>query len=401
MASSADNSTALQVMVEANSDFLAFINNLREFLTGQNPVTFEIGTGITVNSMLKLIDDYRNGRFQEIYIGSPGSGTYIKMRVGNDGNLYISDANGNLAYVNCEKLSAAIVENCTAYNVTVENARITSANGKVSVSGGNVTLSSITVEKFKSNTFNSKNMYVQSMVVSSAFQCDGILSYGVRKFVPKATRRMFMRSGSSLNDAAGMLEFSTISGETWWDMSNPNKLQAEDLGFTEAANLPEIPDVVEVCGDNSYLDFMTGAVFRQPIECPYNIIALASRGGGDASFVTLHLSSDYEMAAMLAWASGKVMTIAGRKALCLTCFSVNVSGREIYYKTGSHYWKVYRFMRVTYAPTNSNLPLSVEFDGLIKIPAYSCIRFILGIHDSMSEYSGQSPRTITYSLEFA
>ena len=73
MASTADNSTALQVMKDANADFLAFINNLRAFLTGQDPVTFDIGTGITVNSMLKLIDDYRNGKFNEIVLGTPES----------------------------------------------------------------------------------------------------------------------------------------------------------------------------------------------------------------------------------------------------------------------------------------------------------------------------------------
>lgn len=401
MASSADNSTALQVMKDANADFLAFITNLRAFLTGQDPVTFDIGTGITVNSMLKLIDDYRNGKFQEIYLGNPNSGIYVKLSVGTDGNLYISDANGNLAYVNCDKIYASLIENCTAYSVTAEEARITSVNGKVAVSGGNVNLSSLTLNRLKANTFNSNNMNVQSMVVGSAFQCDGILSYGTRKFTPKSTRKMFVRSGSPLNDAADLLAFTTVDEHKIWDMTDPSKLQAEDLGFTEAMLLPEIPDVIEICGENAYGDFKTGGFFRRPYGCPYNVYAMFSRDGSDSSFNGLHLSEDYELAALFAWASGKVSTMSDGKTLVLTSFSAKDSGREIYYKTGPHFWRIYRIMRVTYSATNSNNPVSVEFDGLTKIPAYSCIRFIIGRHDSKSELPNQSPRTITYSLEFA
>lgn len=403
MASTADNSTALQVMKDANADFLAFINNLRAFLTGQDPVTFDIGTGITVNSMLKLIDDYRNGKFNEIVLGTPSSGKYIKLSVSADGKLYISDANGNLAYVQCEKISSALIENSTAYNVTAENARIISVNGKVAVSGGNVKMSSLNIGTLKTSTLTAQNMNVNSMVVNSALQCDGILSYGTRKFAPKNVRKMFWRDNAPLNDAASYLVLENYNSEyKLWKMDEANNLKPEDLGFGTALFLPTTPDMVEICGENAYNDFHTGLLFtRAPTKRPYNVITMVPYGTSNNSLTTVYMKSpDYEFAALLAWATAKRDTMSSLGGvLFLTGFSMTDAGKEIYYKTGAHYWKVYRIMRITYSDTNPNQPVDVVFDGLTKIPAYSCIRFVLGVHDSRVETPTQTTRTLTFSLE--
>ena len=159
--------------------------------------------------------------------------------------------------------------------------------------------------------------------------------------------------------------------------------------------------MVEVCGKNAYSDFRTGGLFSTAYKCPYNVSALVSRGNNVSSFVSLHLSDTYELAALFAWPTGYYADGSDGRVLSLMSFDPAKSGKEIYYKTGPRYWKIYRIMRVTYSESNSNVPESVEFDMLTVIPAYSCTRFIVGVHDSLVEDRSQSPRTITYSLEFA
>jgi hypothetical protein len=96
MASVADNSTALQVMKDANNDFMAFLISLRDFLSSKGVVTFYIGDGVTVNSLLTLIDDYRNGRFTEIVLGGMDTNTQVKLSTDAEGNLVVTDSKGAL-----------------------------------------------------------------------------------------------------------------------------------------------------------------------------------------------------------------------------------------------------------------------------------------------------------------
>lgn len=409
MASSADNSTALALMSEANSDFLEFINNLRAFLQGTEPVTFNIAGGITVNSLLKLINDYRNGSFQEVILGGPSSGTQIKLSVDSDGKLVVTDIDGNMAYVECSSIKSSVLEDCLAKNVTAENVKVLSVIGSVSVSGGTVRLKLMELRSLRTDMLRASTANVSNLTVTNNVQCTGLLSYGTRQFRPSSVRRVFYRDDAVLDNASSMLHIS-VTNE--WQMGVPSYLNPGDLGFKDSymgiSPADSVPDLVSIMGDNAYRDFVgsiraVGIIGRRaPLTLTDNILVSISSSVQGLSYVTVGFDTKrYELAAAMMWPTGAWYMQGANGYLYLTSFSSSDNGKEIYYQVLSNPWKIYRIMRVTYKDTQPDTPDSVSFDGMVELPAYSCTRFIARIHDSRNEQPSVSPRTVIYSLEYA
>lgn len=408
MASSADNSTALKLMTEVNSDFLEFINNLRDFLTGKEPVTFNIGGGITVNSLLNLISDYRNGKFDTLVLGDQSTGTQVELSVvtkviGDKEVLCLSvrDANNptEQVYIECDRLTASKLDSCEAQTISVENARIGSITGSTSVRGGVVTLDALNVSVLGATVVNSSSMNVHNLFVDNYIQSNKMTLLGARQFVPKLVRNVFYRNDSPLDDASTYLHIS----DSVWNMEGEGYLTPYDLGFAEEPSRVSpiaVPDLVHIMGDNQYDDYKKTTLFvSTDLNIPSNIIALAETNHeGHWNQYPFEESVNYAFASAIMWPTGFMSTLADGTtgALYLTGFSSSDIGKEIYYRTGSTPWSIYRSLRVTHGASGS----TVYFGNPYEIPAYSCVRFIVGRHDSYP-WNTQDARTIDYTLELA
>lgn len=410
MASSADNSTALKVMSDANSDFLAFISNIQAFFRGDSPVTFNIAGGLTVSSLMMLINDYRNGVFDRLTIGSPSGDNGIVLSF-SDGKLYVTDNAGNLAEIECSVIKSSVIEDSTALNVTAKGARIDSVVGSVSVSGGNVSLKSLKLDYLRATRAVANSVTVKSLSVDTNLQCNRILSYGARKFSPRSVRSVFYRNNAPLNNAVSYMHIDTTTDN--WDMVRDSTgLTPLDLGFKSwqsgILSGTSVPDLVRIMGYNRYGDFVQRGTQALSwlrgtplMKAPPNVMAGTAVQGASSYFVAID-GSRYEMAALMLWPTGICNLSVSEGFLYLMTFSASDSGKEIYYQVLSEAWKIYRVMRVTYSPTNPNAPVSIEFDGLVELPAYTCTRFIARIHDLSTEvprYSGS--RVVLHTLEYA
>ena len=405
MSSIADNVMALQVMNDANKDFLEFINNLREFLNGNATVTFNIDTGdgptTTVNSLMKLISDYRNGVFSEIVLGGPDSSTQIKLSVGTDSEnnpvLKVSDMDGNLVDVSCKKLDAAIIENCTVKTVTADACNIRSLTGSVSVIGGSVNLDSLninnklTVTELNTPTVNT----LGGATVSGNISCSGLTVYGTRKFSPSYVRTAFMRDGAPIDNAARMY---TVEGSEWDMTGDRDYLNPGDVGFALSSSAtPEVlaADLIQIAGNNQYADFQTNGYAT---HIPSNVVASVALPN-TSSYTTIEVTGlSTNLAALLLWPSGSY-AMNGNGVLELKSFARADIGKEIYYQVLGNTWKIYRYMEALY---NGTTLASVKFRGLTELPQYSCTRFIMKSHDSAyGGVSSSSGRSVIYSLEFS
>lgn len=404
-----DNSAALEIMRDANNDFLEFIRNLRQFLTDVGPVTFNINGGISVSSIQDLISDYRNGVFDTVIIGSTDSGTQVRLHVDSQGNLVVSDMQGNLATLLCSRVSTSHIDKCDVDKVEAYSCRIDSIVGATSVTGGRVQLSSLSLSRLTTDLLDALSAEVQQLTVSGSLSCPGILCYGSRRFVPRTTRNVFYRNNQALNDAASLLEL-TPSGD-WITVGNysgnvnVNRLTPIDFGIRAgdmSISPPSgsvVPDLVRLYGNTQYSDFVNrGMIFSFPLVTPPNVKAYVSAPTGGA-FTEVPINGAPEFAAALLWPTAMSPTIvSGAGVVYLLSFAATELGKEIYYEVRDNPWKIYRRMRVDYDPTDSTRPVGVTFEGKVDLPEYTCTRYIVRAHDSVYD-NPSARRTVIYSLE--
>lgn len=410
MASIADSSTSLEAMKSANDDFVELILKLKSLLNGKEPVTFNMGKySITVQSVLDLISNYKDGKFDELYLGGQGVGKKVKLSVDANGNLCVTDTDGYKVSVSCSKIISATIQQCYAKYVTAKDVRISSLEGRTSVKGGSVKFSNMSFENLKVNNLEAQKVKTNVLNVESALNCDGILLTGVRKFAPQFVRRMFYNNNSPIDNAANSV---VIENNVWNMNAGGGKLSPLDFGFSQAENPTQlkatsaVPDIIQICGNNKFSDFATRSqvffkTYKQAMTVPGNVAAYVSAPNSDSYYDIAFEGSNYSFAALMAFPTGGFSsTLTEKGALYLTSFSANDIGKEIYYQTYDQDWYIYRTMILAYSSATAKIP-AVGFGAYTKIPKYSCVRFIVGCTDETKTEGSSSSRTVTYSLDLS
>lgn len=443
MAGTVDTQATLETLSKANNDVVELIGKLRAFLTSVSAITFELGTGnITVNSLLKLINDYKKGTFSSIILGEDPISGQVVLSADEDGNLKVTDTNGTLTQVQCSKLVASIIENCIANNVVARSCSITDLVASISVTGGVASLDSLDVADLKVDTLDVDTLTATNLTVGSRIVCSSLLAYGARKFVPQNTRTIFERDGGVINDANKYLNISSVTN--YWVMAEPlvgllTYLKPGDAGFIDAGAPgyeqsgviagTVLPDMISFRGNNTYDSFVTSGSYvlrnhpynpnlvedrydyregGEPLRAPRNVQACVVLQG-QTHRISLGVSDTPELAALLAWPCGHYNLyddynlLAASGNFYVSNFGDASIGKDIYYKVLKNTWKIYRQMRVTFAELNSQQIVSVTFEGLTELPSYSCSRFIANKYDSAQDFTatGITSRYILYSLDFA
>ncbi len=409
MAGTVDTQATLETLSKANNDVVELIGKLRAFLTSVSTITFELGSGnITVNSLLKLINDYKKGTFSSIILGEDPISGQVVLSADEDGNLKVTDTNGTLVQVQCSKLAASIIENCIANNVVARSCSISDLVASIGITGGVASLDSLDVADLKVDTLDVDTLTATNLTVGSRIVCSSLLSYGARKFVPQNTRTLFERDGGVLNDANKSLN---IIAKRWLMTGSPTYLNPGDAGFIDAGVRgyeqsgviagTVLPDMISFRGNNTYDSFVTRGKSGSPLRAPLNVQACVVLQG-QTHIISLGVSDTPELAALLAWPCGHYSLYTNYENLYVSNFGDTSIGKDIYYKVLKNTWKIYRQMRVTFAELNSQQIVSVTFEGLTELPSYSCSRFIANKYDSAQDFTAiGTSRYILYSLDFA
>ena len=411
MAGTVDTQATLETLSKANNDVVELIGKLRAFLTSVSTITFELGSGnITVNSLLKLINDYKKGTFSSIILGEDPISGQVVLSADVDGSLKVTDTNGTLVQVQCSKLVASIIENCVANNVVARSCSISDLVASIGITGGVASLDSLDVADLKVDTLDVDTLTATNLTVGFRIVCSSLLSYGARKFVPQNTRTLFERDGGVLNDANKSLNISKIQNQ-WLMTGSPSYLNPGDAGFIDAGVRgyeqsgviagTVLPDMISFRGNNTYDSFVTRGS-GSPLRAPLNVQACVVLQG-QTHIISLGVSDTPELAALLAWPCGHYSLYTNSENLYVSNFGDTSIGKDIYYKVLKNTWKIYRQMRVTFAELNSQQIVRVTFEGLTELPSYSCSRFIANKYDSAQDFTatGILSRYILYSLDFA
>lgn len=413
MSSIVDNSTALEVMKSANADCVELILKLKALLNGKEPVTFNMGKySITVNSILELINSYKNGQFDEILLGGQTTGKQVKLSVDSDGNLCVTDVDGNVVSVSCSKLVSSNLENCVAKKVTAESARILSIKGMTSVTGGNVSFGSMNFDSLNANNLKSKNVHVENLTVNGSLASEGLTVMGIRQFSPRSIHSVFYRNGAPIDRAADLLVIGGTSPSWEWNIARSGAFNPSDVGFPlvngtqQVTQAMRVPDMIQFMGNTEYGDFRYRPSFISrytTMPAPANLMVYVTLPGSSYPQLVTDISDrdGCAFAALLAFPTGGYTTAGGDNGTWyLTGFSQTDLGKEVYYRTLDKEWWVYRTMTVT-CREDRTVPSSVVFGSMTRIPAYSCVRFIVNCIDK-TETSGMSTtRKVIYALEFA
>lgn len=421
MAGTVDTQATLETLSKANNDVVELIGKLRAFLTSVSAITFELGSGnITVNSLLKLINDYKKGTFSSIILGEDPTSGQVVLSTDEDGNLKVTDTNGTLVQVQCSKLVASVIENCVANNVVARSCSISDLVASISITGGTASLDSLDVADLKVDTLDVGALTATNLTVGSRIVCSSLLSYGARKFVPQSTRTIFERDGGVINDANNHLNISKIQNQ-WLmqDSIDSTYLNPGDAGFIDAGAPgyeqsgviagTVLPDMISFRGNTTYDSlanrYSYGTRIRgETLRAPSNVQAFVVLQGQTHAVSLGGVSDAPELAALLAWPCGHYNLYEASGNFYVSNFGDASIGKDIYYKVLKNTWKIYRQMRITFAELNSQQIASVTFEGLTELPPYSCSRFIASKYDSAQDFiaTGRgTPRYILYSLDFA
>lgn len=421
MAGTVDTQATLETLSKANNDVVELIGKLRAFLTSVSAITFELGSGnITVNSLLKLINDYKKGTFSSIILGEDPTSGLVVLSTDEDGNLKVTDTNGTLVQVQCAKLVASIIENCVANNVVARSCSISDLVASIGITGGTASLDSLDVADLKVDTLDVGALTVANLTVGSRIVCSSLLSYGARKFVPQNTRTIFERDGGVINDANNHLNISKIQNQ-WLmqDSIDSTYLNPGDAGFIDTSSPgyeqsgviagTVLPDMISFRGNTTYDSlanrYSYGTRIRgETLRAPSNVQAFVVLQGQTHAVSLGGVSDAPELAALLAWPCGHYNLYEASGNFYVSNFGDASIGKDIYYKVLKNTWKIYRQMRITFAELNSQQIASVTFEGLTELPPYSCSRFIASKYDSAQDFTATgtgTPRYILYSLDFA
>lgn len=357
MASIADTSTTLAVMQDANNDIVELIRKLKLLIGGQDSVTFTMsGYTITVDSIQKLIDNYRSGKFDSIVLGGQTSdGRQVKLSVTSNGALKVSDASGRLVPIDCAGITSSNIDTSRAKKVVAENCEIRAIKGSTRISGGSLTLDSLSISgNLGANAFTGETVSVGVLNVSQMLSCSGLVCYGSRKLNVSNIRNVFYNG--SVIDNESLIIKPQISNNIW-DVSASTG-SPKDLGFEETFD--RIPGIISLQGLNSYDSFKS-------IRTPINVKVVYQDNDIECDMYSLHFG------AVMLWPAGYIDTANNR--LVLTPFTTEDSlSSDIYYMTAGEKWTIYRTLTIANGIATFGTPYTLS--------PFSCTRFIVSVRST-------------------
>lgn len=370
-----DYNTAIRDIREANDEFIQLLTKLRNILTTSDELEFVLGNDkIVIEGLLALIDNYRNGKFQSVTIGTSPDCVVLSIE---DGNLKVSDLGGNLVGVVCSGLSFADIANTTIDSATIRDCEVESVNGSVAVSGGNVSLDNIEVTKLTATSIVARNVNGYTASVESSYTSD-LYIQGDRRMAFPDQRNVFYDDGVAVDGFASKILSGYSDGVWTWDSTTDAKPSM--LGLTAMTRVG-IPSLITICGNNNYNDF------KDILQRPYGLKNLVA--WRDGSSVAVSMTADnFVMASVFLWPYATYELYApyqsDTKDIVVSEFREEDIGKEVYYRTSASPWTIYRTLKMNY---NNLTAISAEFGSPYEIPPYSCVRFIVGRTGSAQEGS--------------
>ena len=407
MASNGDFNTALELMRAANDDFLELIKNLKNFLSSNGAITFNIGgQNITVDSLNDLIENYKKGKFESILLGGQSTGKQVMLSVDSNGRLLVSDVNGNPVPVTCDKLSASTIDNCIATKVQADNCEIKNIKNAVNVQGGTAKLHHLEVTQFTATNLDVPKVKAEHLNVSGTVYCTDVLVIGGRQLVLNNPKNTFFHNGAPINNANSKVKFDLDDNWKMRPDTTGVRLSAVDCGFKDLsdamastskasqvfANMA-IPGVVRIWGTNNDTFKVPTSILwvssTTRYAIPDNIIAYASLTGTQGTYHAVEIANKANFSRVLAWPVGFLSYDKNDSSdpgtLYLGVFRNEDVGKEIYYQTFQSEWPIYRRMSVH---VKNGQILNVSFEEEYDIPPYACQKFVVGRSQTTADSDG-------------
>lgn len=357
----ADMYSTLQTMSDNNSDIVEFISNLKKIIASSDdtPISITIGdTTFNIRSIASVINDYRQGKFESIFLGGQTTeGKQVKLFVNTDGVLCITDSNGNPISVKCKGIEASTIGHSTVKEIQATNCKINKLEGITQITGGNLKLDSLTLEKkITAKTLTGTTGIIDNLLIKNTMTCNSILTMGRRKLSVSNPRDMFYNGSIALDNYYVRLS-RAIHNNIW----NFNEAPPTELGFSANEKSSVLPGIIRIQGSNVYENLL--------LSKPTNI--QVKHAGTSYNVDTRNL----EFPALMTWPIGFI----DGDNLKLRTFVGSDLNKDIYIMTGGSHWKIYRTLAIT------QLGL-VQFSNLYDIPAYSCVRFIVNNYTDGSSF---------------
>lgn len=371
-----DYNTAIKGIRDANDDFIQLLSKLRNILTTSDELKFVLGNDeIVIDGLLALIDNYRNGRFQSVTIGTAPECVVLSI---DDGSLKVTDLGGNLVGVVCSGLSFSDIVDTTIDTATLKNCNVESINGSVKVSGGTVSMESIKVGTFETQSLVAHKYVSGYAATMETSYTRNLYIQGDRRMKFPVKRDVFSDGGVPVDDFFSKISPNYSGGV--WTWNDDDAVTPAVLGLQPRNVVGVIPDLITICGNNRYADFYT-------MLGPANLKNLRADVYSIANITPFSMTSDYfYMASAILWPFTTYENYAGytyeTKDLVVFEFRTEDIGKEVYYRTSESPWTIYRTLKVNY---NNLAPISAEFSTTYTIPAYSCVKFIVNKTGSAQE----------------
>lgn len=395
----ADFQTSMKEIREANLAFVSLLKQLKSLVSKKGTITIEIGgTPYTFPTIPSVIEQYRDGNFDEVILRSGGTEIHIKNV---DGTLQLSDSEGNLVPLSVSELRYASISHCDIESVTVQECSIDSLDARGSVSidkincqslevdtlGGNTpgygSFTSLSATNLAAETASLRKVFIRSMVYNPASRID-IFSEGGVPYNYSETDALFVQKAGDFS-AYVCREFTPA--EQALKPKSPTTMGFSE--FRSTNGIPQLlraPDMVTFCGENPF-DAYAAERCNMIVNC-YTV--------GTGSFGTQSVVSDVTIrtgwgseasgiafATILGWplrsfakdpASDPTIPVRVRQpegAIFVHEFSSLDTGRIIYIRTLEHAWRIPRRLSVQY---ENGKPQRGVFDLEYSVPPYTCLR---------------------------
>lgn len=386
-----DLQSSMKELREANADFTALLTQLKQFISGEGPITVMVGgTSYTFPSIPSLIRDYRGGVFDSVVIGSGGSAVTLVV---HDGALQVLGKDGNVASLEVATLKYSSIEACTLGSATVEDCHIGQFDA------GEVTAKAADVETVSAGTLDAGSIMAHSLNASELDAEEASLlelHVGHYVYVPRDTADLFKEGGTTYSYSVSNAQFVQAGPHNNWKCSLPRPAGGkapETMGFKQ---LPAdgdwsrtAPDMMAYNGSTTYNDYARGlsvqlSNFYVMGTGPLGAQAIMANTQSPVQIGTIGDSSPgLPFAMVLGWPLRSYVPDTSVNAAfpqnangigILHEISAEDIGHIVYIRTEGELWLVPRLLEVKYI---DGKPHSAALGLPCSVPPYTCLRMRL------------------------